>query len=485
MASNYICQMKKLLMLLMLLTIGAAASSQDAYQISITLKPYKNQYVYLGYHYGKIKALADSTLLDANSSGTFKGKSKLPGGIYFVVSPAKEILFEVLIDKDQQFSIRAEKDQLPKGIQFEGTLDNSSFQQYSVLASNSGQAIQRMQEQLKTGLNRDDSIATVKKIRRLNDLMQLYRDSAMKADPNSFLSMLFSAMREPEIPKQTEAEKDKNDSTFAYRYFKSHYWDGVSFADERLVRTPFFEVKLDKYFKELVVPQADSIIREVDAMLLQARTSPEMFKYLMVKFVQQYIQPEYMGQDAVFVHLFEKYINTGQATFFTTQYREHMNKRAYSLMANLIGRHAADMDMVDSTGKRLRLYDIKSDYTVVMFWDPTCGHCKEVIPKVDSIYRAKWKTQGVKIYAVKVDGPPDEWQKIIHEQKLGDWLHVYQLPSTTEAINKAGQPGFRQLYDVYQTPVLYLLDKDKRIIAKKLGYLQLNDVLQLKINNRS
>jgi hypothetical protein len=45
----------------------------------------------------------------------------------------------------------------------------------------------------------------------------------------------------------------------------------------------------------------------------------------------------------------------------------------------------------------------------------------------------------------------------------------------------AGKPGFRQLYDVYQTPMLYLLDKDKRIIAKKLSYQQMDDLLKVKL----
>ena len=157
-----------------------------------------------------------------------------------------------------------------------------------------------------------------------------------------------------------------------------------------------------------------------------------------------------------------------------------MTKRAYSLMANLIGSPAADMDMVDSIGRKIPLYSIKSDYIVICFWDPACSHCKEVVPKVDSIYEAKWKKMGVVIYGVKVDGSKDEWMKFIRDNRLFNWLHVYQLPETTAAENAAGKPGFRQLYDVYQTPILYLLDKDKRIIAKKLTYLQIDEVISLK-----
>ncbi|RYG50169.1 MAG: redoxin domain-containing protein [Chitinophagaceae bacterium] len=267
---------------------------------------------------------------------------------------------------------------------------------------------------------------------------------------------------------------------FAYRYFKEHFFDGISFRDDRLVRTPFFEAKVDKYFRDLVLPNPDSIIAEVDHMLLAARGTTEMYQYLMVHFVQKYVNPEYMGQDAVFVHLFEKYVNTGLAQFFTVQYKEFLTKRAYSLMANLIGQPAAELVMIDSLGKSRNLYDVKGSYTVVFFWDPTCGHCQETAPKLDSMYQAKWKQQGVQLYGVMVDGGMNNWTKFIRENKLNDWIHVYQAKSEQESEAKAGKPGFRQLYDVYQTPVLYLLDSEKRIIAKKLSYQQIDEVISLK-----
>ena len=76
-----------------------------------------------------------------------------------------------------------------------------------------------------------------------------------------------------------------------------------SFTDDRLIRTPIFEPKLDHYYKDLVSPESDSIDREIDHMLLFSRTNKEMFKFLLIYFVQKYINPEYMGQDAVFIHL--------------------------------------------------------------------------------------------------------------------------------------------------------------------------------------
>jgi len=222
----------------------------------------------------------------------------------------------------------------------------------------------------------------------------------------------------------------------------------------------------------------------VDMMLLEARVSKPMFQYLLVYFVQRYVNPEYMGQDAVFVHLFEKYINTGQAEFFTEKYRKYLNDRAYSLMANLIGQPAADLAMIDTSGVSKPLYEVSAPFTVICFWDPTCSHCKEIVPKVDSIFQAKWKKEGIKVYGVMVDGGKEAWLQFIKDHNLTDWIHVYETKEHQDSVEKAGQPGYRQLYDVYQTPILYLLDKDKRIIAKKLSYLQVDEVITLKMRQK-
>jgi len=53
-----------------------------------------------------------------------------------------------------------------------------------------------------------------------------------------------------------------------------------------------------------------------------------------------------------------------------------------------------------------------------------------------------------------------------------------------EAVVAAKVPGFKQLYDVISTPTLFLLDSDKRIIGKKLNWTQLNELLQVKWNQK-
>jgi Domain of unknown function (DUF5106)/AhpC/TSA family/Domain of unknown function (DUF4369) len=459
----------------------ASCVYSQGYNIQLTLKPFTNAKIYLGYHYGKVKAVADSVILDNNSSGTFKGNTKLPGGIYFIVSPKKEILFELLIDQQQQFSISADTLRLPASIVFTGSPENKTFMEYTSFMNSHGKELASLQTRLSEAKTKKDSATIKERIGIVNEEVKTERESIQNKDPNSLLATLLRALRDPIIPPVQDLPNGRPDSTFAYRYYKAHYWDNLSFTDDRLIRTPIFEPKLDRYYKDLVSPEPDSLNREIDHMLLYSRTNKEMFKFLLVYFTQKYINPEYMGQDAVFIHIFEKYINAGQADFFTEKYRKFVDDRAYSIMANLIGQPAANLEMTDTSGKVRSLYEVPANFVVVCFWDPTCSHCKETIPKLDSMFQAKWKYQGVQVFAVMVDGGQDNWLNFIRSHNLGDWINVYQTTAQHEAVASAGRPDYRQLYDVYQTPVLYLLDKEKRIIAKKLTYQQMDEVISLKL----
>src|SRR6476619_1145942 len=75
-------------------TPAQVTTTTAGYNIPITLTPFKNTWVYLGCYFGKYKNLSDSAWLNEKSQGVFKGKQKLPKGIYFAVSPQKYLLFE-------------------------------------------------------------------------------------------------------------------------------------------------------------------------------------------------------------------------------------------------------------------------------------------------------------------------------------------------------------------------------------------------------
>jgi thiol-disulfide isomerase/thioredoxin len=473
-------------MLLLAVLCSANAFAQPGYEIKVTFKPYKNQYIYLGHYFGKQYPIIDSAKLDANSTAVFKGAKNLQGGIYLVGYPNKAGFFEILVDKQQRFSVMADTATIRKGLSFQNSPDNDIFNAYQQFMMNKGIAINNARQQLSISRTAVDSAKWNREIVVNDSLVRSYRQNLITKNPKNILSVLLVAMREPEIPAQWRMPKNRADSVSAYRYYKDHYWDGVDFWDGRLAYTTFFEDKLDKFFAEVVVPHPDSVIREINYMMSYAAINEEMTRFLLLKFINRYLNQRYMWEDAVFVHLFEKFIAPKTYPWLNDANRKTITDRAYSLMANIIGTPAPEIDLPDSTGTIRPLYGDNAAFTMVCFWDPTCGHCKEVVPKLDSMYHAKWKAVGMKLYAVakETDGTRNDWLKFIRDHHLSEWTHVYYSKAEEKKRVDSGIPGYSQLYDVQSFPTLYLLDKDKQIVAKKLTLEQMDEVLQVKLKGQ-
>lgn len=474
--------MKKFFTLLAVSLISGAAFSQNTgYQITVHLPGYTSGIAYLAYYMGKNLNAADSGAVSNKGVVVFKGKEKLPGGIYSIVYPGKGASADFLIDKDQNLTLNADSSNLTR-VDMKGSKDNLSFMAYKRYVDLVGKEMMDERALYSSSKTKADSALHEAKFVKLNTRLNEFRDSIINAQPNSIMGVLLAAMKEsPLPPKKAITDQDSIDN---YHYYKAHYWDGITFMDDRIVRTPFFLPKLEKYYQEVIIQQPDTIIADLDYKLLLARTAPEMYKFLLNWATDEYISPKYMGLDAVFVHLFNKYHSKGLSPWLNDKQMETITRRAYMQMANLIGEKAADLNMVDSTNKPVSLYSVKAPYTVVIFWDPTCGHCKEELPHIDSLYKASWKAKGVKVYAVLTEDQKPAWVKYIKEHKLGDWINVYQTKEMADAVAKTEQPSFRQLYDVIMTPTMYLLDNDKRIIGKKLTWKQLNDLLEVKIASK-
>jgi len=468
--------------ILFVLFFSVRLNAQNAYEITVTFKPYKDQYIYLGHYFGKSYPIIDSVKVDQNSRGVFKGKQPLQGGVYLIGYPNKSGFFEILVDKQQQFAVVADSALLPNGILYKNSPDNELFASYQKTVSQKGVRINMIRESLKGAASLEDSTRLIDSLNKLDMDLRSTRDRLIEENKGSFLATLLTAMREPELPADLQKPSNREDSIRSFRYFRDHFWDGVDFWDGRLAYTTFFEEKLDRYFNQLVVPHPDSVSREIDYMLGYASANSEMQRFLLLRFVNRFYNQRYMWEDAVFVHLFEKYFSDKTYPWLSEAGKKMITERAYSLMANILGTPATDIELPDPSDKNLSLYGLKRDFTVVVFWDPTCGHCKETLPKIDSVYITRWKQAGVGLFAVakETEGTKADWLRFITDKKIGDWTHVYYSKEAEKNRVEKNIPGYSQLYDVQSFPTLYLLDRDKRIIAKKLTYEQIDEIIQVK-----
>ena len=473
--------MKRLYLPLLLIVTVLFAHAQS-FKVTLQATGFTNGIAYLTYHYGKNFNVEDSAAVNNKGIAIFEGKRKLPGGIYSVFLPGKAKYVDFFIDKEQIINIKIDSTDLLNKTVITGSKENILFQNYQKFMAEKGKAWEQERVAYTQSRTKQDSALHEANYIKLNKELNDYRENIIRNQPQSMMASTLNAMKEP--PLLHSIPKTHSDSLENYYNYKKHYWDGVTFMDDRIIRSPFFLPKFEKYYREIIVQQSDSIIKETDYQLLLARSSPEMYKFMLNWLTDEYINPKYMGQDAVFVHLFNKYHSKGLTGWLNEKQQETISRRAYMLMANLIGAKAADLEMIDTSDKAASLYNLKADYTIVCFWDPNCGHCKEEVPRLDSIYKASWKAHGVKMYGV-LSGDAKEnlkpaWTKFIDDHHLGEWTHVYQTKEMEAADNAAQKASYRQLYDVTMTPTLFLLDKEKNIIGKKLTWQQLDELLQVK-----
>ncbi|HRN55032.1 MAG TPA: DUF5106 domain-containing protein, partial [Agriterribacter sp.] len=244
--------MKTRILIFLFLLAGLPAFTQNGYQIKVTLKPFTGGYLYLGHHFGSKQYIIDSAAINSNSEVVFSGKEKLFGGVYMVIYPQKNGWFEMLVDQQQHFAVTADTTDIIGKTQFTNSSDNRLFQAYQQIAQEKGKAITLLQKQLKESAGGTEAAGIQSKITVLNEEMHRYRRQFIQEHPAHLLSAIFHVLQEPEIPDASRHPGGKYDSAFAYQYYKQHYWDGVSFTDERLVRTPVFEPKLQRYFSNVL-----------------------------------------------------------------------------------------------------------------------------------------------------------------------------------------------------------------------------------------
>lgn len=457
--------------------------TQD-YRVQLNAPQYSKGNAYLIYYYGKNMNLVDSAGVNSSGEAVFSNEKTLHPGIYAVVLPGKRITFDFLVGEEQTIQILIKDTANPvESAIVSGSRENILFRDYQRFVAEKGAALEAERKAFAQAKTSADSTKHQENYTRLNRELNSYRDNIIEQYPQSMLAALLKTLKEPRVPHP--APKSRQDTLENFRHYKENYWEGVTFNDHRIIRTPFFIPKLERYFRQVIDQDPDTIIREADYLLLLARSNEPMYQFLMNWFTDEYYQPKVMGQDKVFVHLFEKYHSKGVSTWLNEKQHKSIAERAYMVMSNLIGEPAAPLVMTDVAGKESRLYDIQSKFTVVSFWDPNCGHCRTEMPLLDSLYRNKWKKEGVKIYAVLTDkNVRDKWKDFITKHNLNEWTHVYQSEAQQKAINDSGSPSYLQLYDVIQTPTVYLLDEEKRIIAKKLTLEQMDEIINARLSGQ-
>ena len=472
--------MKRIILFSFLLMAGMAQHvfAKDGYHIQVKIEGVKDTLVYLAHYYGKPLPApiykTDSARPNKNGVLVFNSKMPITGGIYMVLLSDHKSYYEFLMNNgdDMSMTINTQAKETDNAITFKNSPENDHFTAYVNFLKNYGEQQNKLQASFKTAKTKDDSSSIRQQLSKNAQALVDFRQDNRTKYPGSLMSDIFGALQVPQVPDGKHLlPNGEPDSSFAYEYYKAHFWDGFNFQDDRLIYTPIYENKLNEYFNKLVLPYPDSMEMEADKILAKARGTQEVFKYTLWWLEHMVQDSKVMGMDAVVVYLVENYYMKGDATWLSNDELNKYIDYAEKIAPNVLGNKAPEIVMPDVNGKDQSLLNLNAKYTLLIFWSADCGHCMAEMPQIDSVYKAVLKDKGLKIYAVRADGDEQRWKDYIKKHNIEDWVNVQDPDHTRQQ--------YRSKYDVYSTPVIYLLDDKKIIRGKRLDHSNITDVIEM------
>lgn len=451
------------------LFIPGILTAQQGYNINLQISGLSDSLLLLAGYNGDKQFVVDTAYYHKKSGYTFSGKEKLPEGMYLVAGEARSRLFDLFISGNQNFTITGDKATLPGSLNAKNSDDNRLLFGYIGFLSEK-QKRQSELNNIRRSLSPDsDSLKLItNQLDLLNDEVKRYIQGTINSNRGTYFSDFLKAMQEPEVPETPILPNGRPDSTFPYRYYKAHFWDNIDLSDSRMIRTPFIHSKVEQYLNKLTIPAPDSMIVSIDAIMNRIKSNEDAFKYLIWFLTVKYESSEIMGYDAIFVHIADKYYGDPRMSWMNPTVKENLIKRAEALRPVLVGKVAPEMILLDTLQKPVSMHKINTEYTIIYFWDPDCGHCKKESPLLRDFYLKSHKELDFEVYAVCMDTSWSDMKNYIKKNQL-PWINVNGFYSVTS--------DFRELYDVHSSPVLFVLDREKKIIAKRILTAQIEAFL--------
>ena len=475
--------MKKILILIFLNLFLFSNLFSQSYKIEGEVLGLEDTDVILAYYFGG-KQYAKDTTESKNGKFIFTGDEKLDGGMYLIVLPEQK-WFDIIIS-EQKFKFKTSLNNLVSDMQFTNSKENTPFYSYLNFINSKQKDIAPIREKLKNA-NGAENKELQKEQEKIDNEVLKYREKFLANNKNIFFSKIIKATIDPIIPDSPKDKDGNIDETFPFRYYKNHFWDNVDFSDSRILRTPLFFSKMEQYLDKMTAKIPDSLIVSANILVEKSKANDEIFRYVVSHITSKYERSKIMGMDAVFVNMVENYYITKMCPWVDEEQLKKIIERAEKISPNLIGKVAPEFVdvygrpfMKDLNGKIHTLQSVEADYTLLVFYGPTCGHCKKEIPKIknalDSLINLKYD---IKTFAVATEFDVEEWKKFIKDQKTEDWINVADISHDDEG-NPLASSDWRDKYDIYSTPVVYLLDDKKRIIAKRINYKQFAEIISRK-----
>ena len=391
--------------IIVLLTFAPFASFSQA-KIRVNIENHIDSIYYLiKYTSDKSHCVIDTSSLSSGYK-IFSNKTDYNEGIYVIADSKQNPLFEILIGKDQKFSIHVEELMDLKSYEVKGSKETESYFKVYSRTFYDRLHIKALESELKYHPE------NIRKIDSIKNELYKYQELMLRKDDESFLNTYIKFTEDRPICD-------------------------LPLCDERILNSRLLKNKLDKYFDNSSTTQTPEFIcNKIDEFVLSTNDCQEIRDYILWYLYSKYFNPEKTENELVYIHLVDEYFSKLEIENLTENIRKEIIRRADVLRKITIGQVAPSFQYIDENGDIVDLDYIRSKFTVLFFYKPDCQKCirdKRILGLV------KKRINNIEI------------------------LHI----DISEENNSTSQDIIDK-YDIMTTPTIYLLNEKKEIIAKHI-----------------
>jgi peroxiredoxin len=452
--------MRRILLYFLLLLV-IPAYSQGIRTIRGEIKNAGGKKIFLSGFYGEKINRIDSVTCDASGHFVYTLGPATPTGLYRLSAGKDHFLDLVVNNENIEFTCKG--DLLADSTSFLSSDENKIYYYFSGTDRKVQAKLELLLPLLDFYPEKDGFYSeAAQEYEHLQRSEKQTLDSLSALYPGSYAIRLFRLQQAPFLPSGLTKED-------RVAYLKQHFLDDVDFKDTLALHSNAWANKAISYLSlysnnKYTQKQLESeFIKAVTVILSKASVNPEVYKFLLDYFVGGFDKYHF---DAVITYMADNF----QDPFSCEDQarKTQLQKKLENFKKISVGKVAPDITVPDPKGKLIRLSEIKSEYTLLVFWSSECGHCVQMMPQLKELYE-KQKPKRWEVMTVSLDTSRMEWTSFLKEQKL-NWLNTSELK------------GFNSIssdeYNIFATPTMFLLDREKKILAKPISYKELEQVMR-------
>lgn len=461
--------MKKTLAILLILLLPSLAMAnpakpgKSAYKITLQIDGATDSMLLLGYYHLQDRYIMDTAYNNGRGKFVFESDKDLYPGLYFFTN-SNDRLTEFIVYREKPFfTLHTDNSAWTMHMKVKGSQQNEVFFAYQKESEEVYQEMDKMKPTL-------DSAAFATYQRKQHLRIDSIKQSYMDRYPDAMFAKMMTAtknvdeivpLKHPDGTDMTQYER--------YMWYMQHYFDFIPVDDDFIIRTPkpvFYQRVIDYTDKYMRGMPPEEICPLLDSLLDRAEPANQVFRWLLHHLTEKYLQSNVMVYDEVYVHLVQRYFATGRAPWYPPSSIDEQVTRANKWERLLVGREAPELILFDTMRHPHSLHHLGGKYTLLVFWSPTCGHCREMIPAIYRVFDELADSLNITAFAI-LSEPDDQtvvkWKKFLanHNMTNPRWVNLNGGEANID---------WREVYDVTTTPQIYLIENEKHtFLAKKLN----------------